>query len=76
MDFSQYLRKPQCSPSDVALIKSSLKLLDVLEQFDKVSTKIRTEMLEHTKTMKFLTILILVFTVANVIILIVSILRL
>lgn len=59
------LRK--CSPAEVGIIKSNLRLLDLFEKFDKTSTEITQEMLKHTKKMSRLTKWILCFTIANVI---------
>lgn len=63
----------KCSPGEVGIIKSSLKLLDLLEKFDETSKVINQEMLKHTKEMNKLTKLILFFTIANAIFIVIQI---
>lgn len=62
---------PSCSPAEVGIIKSSIKLLDIFEKFDREATKINKEMLHHTREMNRLTKLILAFTILNLIILVI-----
>lgn len=62
-----------CNPSDVAIIKASLKMMDMTEKFNESSTKLSNEMIKHTKGMNRLTKWILGFTIANAIIIILSI---
>lgn len=58
-------RAPACSPAEVGIIKSNIKLLDLIDKFDKSSTQISKETLEHTKDMKNLTWVILIATLLN-----------
>jgi len=55
----------QCEPAQVGIIKSSLKLLDLMDDFDKKSTDLNNKMLKHTKSMNWLTKLILIITGVN-----------
>lgn len=55
----------QCEPAQVGIIKSSLKLLDLMDEFDKKSTDLNNKMLKHTKSMNWLSKLILIITVVN-----------
>jgi len=65
--------RPNCSPAEVSIIKSSLKLLDLLEQFERNSTQLSQEMLRHTKEMNRLTKWILAFTAINALMIIIQI---
>lgn len=65
LDLARSLRPPQCNPGNVAIIKSSIKMMDLFEKFDAASTQISSEMLDHTKTMNKLTKWMLGFTVLN-----------
>lgn len=66
-----------CKPGELGIIRASLKLMDILESFDeKYQASSREmslqsqEMIKHSRDMKWLTVFIAVFTVANLIILI------
>jgi len=65
--------RPNCSPAEVGMIKSSLKLLDLFEQFERSSTQLSQEMLDHTKEMNRLTKWILAFTIVNAFMIIIQI---
>jgi hypothetical protein len=67
---SSLVRPPVCSPAEVGIIKSNIRLLDLFEKFDEVSTNISKEMLDHTKQMKYLTWILLFISVLNLILLI------
>lgn len=62
-----------CDSGEVGIIKSSVKLMDLLDSFDRKYQQSSDEMLSHSKNMNRLTKWILGFTVANLIFLIVSI---
>ncbi|GAA5818581.1 MAG: conserved hypothetical protein [Methanobrevibacter sp. CfCl-M3] len=70
-----------CEPSQVSIIRSNVKLLESLEEFDKKSSKLNEKTLElnenmhkisentlkHTKLMTFLTIIMLIVSIINLI---------
>ncbi len=56
---------PECDPAKVGIIKSSVKLLDLMTKFDEKSTKLNNKILEHTKSMNKLTKFILIITGIN-----------
>jgi len=62
-----------CDSGEVGIIKSSVKLMDLLDSFDTKYQKASDEMLIHSKNMNRLTKWILGFTVLNLIFIIVSI---
>lgn len=64
-DLARSLKPPQCNPGNVAIIKSSIKMMDLFEKFDAASTQISSEMLDHTKAMSKLTKWMLGFTILN-----------
>lgn len=67
---------PHCQPGEVGIIRASIKLMDILETFDKKYQKSSNEMIsqseemvKHSKDMKWLTVFIAIFTVINLLIL-------
>jgi hypothetical protein len=60
---------PHCNPAEVGIIKSNIKLIDLIEKFDKTSTKISEDMLDHTKQMKWLTAVVLIISLLNLLML-------
>ncbi|MDR3062946.1 MAG: hypothetical protein LBU40_02255 [Methanobrevibacter sp.] len=75
-----------CEPAQISIITSSVKLLEYLEEFDKKSSElsnktldlnenmyeISKDTLKHTKAMNILTIVILIATIINLILFILT----
>lgn len=67
---------PSCGPGEVGIIRASIRLMDILEGFDTKYQESSNELINHSKNMNRLTKLILVFTLANLVLLIALLLRL
>lgn len=64
-----------CNPAEAGIVMATAKLMNLLDKFDKKYQESSNEMLEHSKNMNRLTKLILLFTLVNLVFLIVSIFK-
>lgn len=56
-----------CDPGDAGIIRASVRLYELFDNYDKSSTKLNENMLKYTKNMHHLTWFILGFTIISII---------
>ena len=64
-----------CNPAEAGIVMTTAKLMNLIDNFDKKYQEASNEMLEHSKNMNRLTKWILLFTLVNLVFLIVSIFK-
>ena len=64
-----------CNPAEAGIVMASVKLMNLLDNFDKKYQESSNEMIEHSKNMNRLTKLILGFTLVNLVFLVISIFK-